>query len=212
MRTAEVDALTARIVALRDEAGRTISIGISGIDCAGKSTLAGVLCARLKKLGIPVLLVPGDGFTPPTAERYADPDPGLGYYRDGFDYTWLFAHLLPAVRSGLTGELVGPVSDWERDCWREASFALEPHAVVIVEGCFLFVDGREDAFDLRVWLELPLEQSVERALRRPRDLERMGGPAGVRERYALRYVPGQRHHLEHDAPQSRSDVVIDAGG
>src|SRR5689334_24000193 len=43
-----------------------------------------------------------------------------------------------------------------------------------------------------------------RALRRPRDLERMGGPTGVRERYEARYIPGQVIHLERDMPAKRA--------
>ena len=84
---------------------------------------------------------------------------------------------------------------------------LEPGATVVVEGCFLF-RGREDALDLRVWLDLPLDRVVQRALQRPRDLERMGGPDGVRERYATRYLPAQRRHLELDDPRSRADLVL----
>ncbi len=143
------------------------------------------------------------------SERYAEPDEGLGYYRDSFDYGWVYDTLLPAVRSGFEGELVARVSDWEHDGWQDARFVVEPGAVVIVEGCFLFT-GREAGFDLTIWLDLPLDRVVERALRRPRDLERMGGPDGVRERYAARYLPGQALHLEHDDPAGRADVVLQA--
>jgi uridine kinase len=117
--------------------------------------------------------------------------------------------LLPAIRSGFSGELEARVSDWERDSWQEARFVVEPRAVVIVEGCFLFT-GRERAFDLTVWLDLPLGAVVGRALQRPRDLVRMGGVDGVRERYAARYLQGQALHLERDDPAGRADVVLQA--
>ncbi len=82
--------------------------------------------------------------------------------------------------------------------------------MVIAEGCFLFAANGCAEFDLSVWLELPLDQVVERALARPRDLERMGGPAGVRERYETRYLPGQRLHVAADAPATQADVVVPA--
>jgi uridine kinase len=198
-------ALVQRLTDLRAEKNRAISVGISGIDCAGKSTLAEDLLGELD----PALVVSGDEFTRPTSERYAEPDEGLGYYRNSFDYAWVYDTLLPAVRSGFAGELVARVSDWENDGWQEARFVVEPGAVVIVEGCFLFT-GREDAFDLSIWLELPLDAAVERALRRPRDLDRMGGADGVRERYATRYLPGQALHLAHDDPAACADVVLQA--
>ena len=182
-----------------------MAVGISGPDCAGKSTLAAKLEETLEP---PVLIVPCDEFTRPTRERYAERNEGIGYYRDAFDYSGLFEKLLPAVRRGNAAEVVLRVSDWERDSWREATFTLAPNTVVIAEGCFLFAGGRARELDLSVWLDLPLEQVVGRALARPRDVERMGGPDGVRERYALRYLPGQRLHLERDDPKGQADIVV----
>jgi uridine kinase len=202
-----VPEVVARIDERRTKLGRRVAVGISGVDCAGKSTLAAEVAASL---GAAALVVSGDEFTRPTRERYADPDQGLAYYRDSFDYDELFGRLLPALREGVVGEVSLRVSDWERDDWQPATFALSPDTVLVVEGCFLFA-GAPDAFDLSVWIDLPLEHVVERALTRPRDLERMGGPDGVRARYAARYLPGQRLHLEHDAPAARADLVLRAG-
>jgi uridine kinase len=205
-----VDELAARLVELRAQLGRAVGVGISGVDCAGKSTLAESLQRRLESLGEAVLVISGDEFTRPTRERYADEDEGLSYYRDSFDYRFLFEELLPAIRAGFTGELHTDVSDWPHDGWRGATFAIGSEVIVIVEGCFLFTAERADAFDLRIWIDLPIERVVERALLRPRDLERMGGADGVRARYAARYLPGQRLHLANDGPQELADIVLSA--
>ena len=190
-------------LALRVRQTGARSIGISGIDCAGKSTLADSLARELGG----AVLVHGDAFTRPAAERHADPDEARGYYRDSFDYGFVYDELLPAVRRGFSGALTTRVSDWERDEWRKTTIHIPPDAVVIVEGCFLYT-GREDAFDLRIWIDIPFDVALARALRRPRDLERMGGAAGVRERYATRYLPGQALHLERDDPVGRADIVL----
>jgi uridine kinase len=201
------DEVVARVIDLRESLGRSVSVGISGVDCAGKSTLAESVRARLQTRGASALLVPGDEFTRPTAERYAEADEGLGYYRS-FDYADLFDRILPAVRCDFAGELVIKVSDWERDDWRTDTLVLARATVVIVEGCFLFASGRACEFDLSVWIDLPLESVVSRALRRPRDLERMGGSSGVNERYARRYLPGQTIHLERDSPAQSAGLVL----
>ena len=201
-----------RATALRARLGRGVSVGISGVDCAGKSTLAEAVSARLSDRGVPVVLLPGDELTRPSRDRHAEADEGLGYYRDSFDYRAVFEEVLPAVRRSFAGPLALPVTDWERDAWAERVVELPPSAAVVVEGCFLFAGGRASEFDLSVWLDLPLEEVVPRALRRPRDLERMGGPDGVRERYESRYVPGQRLHLERDRPAEQATVVLQAAG
>jgi uridine kinase len=207
---ARAEETAGRTIALRAELGRGVSVGISGVDCAGKSSLAEALRDRLTAAGLPVVLVEGDELTRPTRERYAGPDQGLAYYRDSFDYRDVFERLLPAVRGSFHGELKLGVTDWERDGWMTRTLALAPAAVVIVEGCFLFAQDGARQFDLSVWLDLPLDEILPRALRRPRDLERMGGPEGVRSRYRERYVPGQRLHLERDRPQEQADLVLDA--
>jgi len=193
--------LVERVAALRDAHHRSVSVGISGVDTAGKSTLA--LTLR-EALAPPVVVVPGDELTRPTRERFREPDHALSYYRDSFDYTQVFDTLLPFVRAGRAGELPWRFTDWEHDDWHDATLVVPPRSAVVVEGCFLFT-GREDAFDLTVWLDLPLDRVVERAI--PRDAERMGGADRVRERYARRYLPGQALHLERDDPRRRADVV-----
>jgi uridine kinase len=196
--------------ALRQRLGRGVSVGISGVDCAGKSTVAEAVRTCLVAALIPAVLVEGDEFTRPAGERYAEPDEALGYYRDSFDYRSVFEQILPAVRGSFTGQVPIQVTDWERDAWTGRVVDLTPGAVVVVEGCFLFAGDRAGEFDLSVWLDLPLEEIVPRALERPRDLERMGGPDGVRERYANRYIPGQRLHLERDRPQDQAMLVCRA--
>ena len=190
---------------------RRVAVGISGVDCAGKSTLAAEVETELGERGLPTLVVPGDELTRPTRHRYADHDEGQGYYRDSFEYAQLHERLLPALRDGTVGEVRMRVSDWERDDWQDATFELQPETVLVVEGCFLFAGAGRAAFDVSVWIELPLERVVERALARPRDLERMGGPDGVRERYDARYLPGQLLHLQADEPAAHADLVFEAG-
>jgi uridine kinase len=202
------DQIARRAAELSSQLGRGVTVGISGVDCSGKSTLAEAVRRRLEKQGLPAVLIEGDEFTRPTAERYGEEDEGLGYYRDSFDYDAVFEKVIPAVRASSPEPLRLDVSDWERDAWKETLVPLPPGAIVIVEGCFLFAAGRAVEFDLSVWIDLPLDEIVPPALSRPRDLERMGGADGVRERYEGRYIPGQRLHLERDRPEDRAALVL----
>jgi uridine kinase len=192
------------VLAKRRRLGRTTLVGISGIDCAGKSTLAGRLAGDLRAHGQDVVVIGGDGFNRPRAERSPYPADDPDY---GFAYGQLMGELLVPAREGGRVEGRLRVKDWAADVWRERDFVVAAGAIVLVEGVFLFTPELRPVFDLAVWVEISFDAALERALRR--DAEAMGGPHGVRHRYVTRYFPGQRLHLERDRPRERADLVVD---
>ena len=187
----------------RRRLGRTTLVGISGIDCAGKTTLAEQLAAGLRARGETVVVVGGDGFNRPRSERSPYPVDDADY---GFAYGQLIRELLLPARAGGRVAARLRIKDWERDAWDERDFVVEPGAIVLVEGVFLFMRELLPLLDLKIWLEISFDAALARALER--DAEAMGGPDGVRHRYAARYFPGQRLHLERDRPQDRADLVL----
>jgi uridine kinase len=192
--------------AARSRVGRTTIVGISGIDCAGKSTLARRLADELRAAGEDVVLIGGDDFNRPHSERSIFPAEEPDF---GFDYGQLIRELLAPARAGGWVEARLRVKDWPRDAWDERTFVIEPGSIVLLEGVFLFTPALLPLLDLKVWLEIPFDRALERAV--VRDADAMGGEDGVRERYATRYFPGQRLHLERDRPKDRADVVVSAG-
>jgi len=188
-----------RIRGTQRDLGRSILVGISGVDCAGKSTLAELLAAELPDS---TLVLPGDEMTRPSRERED--------YRESFDYAQVFTDVRDSVLINEARTLTLRMTDWENDRWRLEQVEFLPDAVVIVEGCFLFTPLSAGVFDVAIWIDLPLDQVVERAVRRPRDLARMGGEEGVRRRYAERYLPAQYRHLTQERPQERADIVVPA--
>jgi uridine kinase len=170
--------LAERIKGTQRDLGRSILVGISGVDYAGKSTLAERLVVELSGS---TLVLAGDEMTRPSRERED--------YLESFEYTQVFTDLRDAVLMNEARTLTLRMTDWENDRWRLDQVELLPDAVVIVEGCFLFTPLSAGVFDVAIWIDLPLNEVVERAVRRPRDLARMGGEEGVRRRYAERYLP-----------------------
>ena len=86
---------------------------------------------------------------------------------------------------------------------------IEPGTLVLVEGVFLLAGGRRSAFDLATWLDIPLDDALARAKRRPLELARYGAD-GVEREYERRFFAGQRLHLELDRPARRADLVLRA--
>jgi uridine kinase len=184
------DALVEAVERTRATLGRAAIVGISGIDCAGKSTLAAWLRSRLEERDVDVLLIEGDAFLRPRHLRRANPDQARGYYGESFDYSPLIRDLLTPVRAG------APV--------------VAPGSVVLVEGVFLFAENRLPLFDLAVWIELDPDEALDRARRRPYDLDRYGGPREVEREYRRRFLPGQELHLAVDRPHERAHALLRA--
>jgi uridine kinase len=187
-------------LAARRGLGRTTIVGISGIDCAGKSTLARQVAAHLEASAVVVV---GDDFNRPRSERSPYPSDEPDY---GFDYGQLIRELLEPARVGGRVQTRLRVKDWQHDCWDERDFLVGPGAIVLVEGVFLFRPEVLPLLDLKIWLEISFEDALARAL--ARDAATMGGEDGVRERYATRYFPAQRLHLERERPREHADLVV----
>jgi uridine kinase len=197
--------LTDHVLATRRCLGRTTIVGISGIDCAGKTSLAARLAKELRAAGEDVAVIGGDHFNRPRSERSVYPAEDADY---GFAYGPLVEELLVPARAGRRVAARLRVKDWERDAWDAQEFTVEPGAIVLVEGVFLFTPQVLPLLDLKIWLEIGFDDALERAL--VRDAAAMGGRDSVRERYATRYFPGQRRHLERDRPRDQADVILAA--
>lgn len=195
--------LAKTVLDTRRRLGRTTVVGISGIDCAGKTTLAQQLAADLRDAGERAVVIGGDHFNRPRSERSAYPAEDPDY---GFAYEQLLREVLAPARAGGRVEARLRIKDWELDAWDERDFAVEPGDVVLVEGVFMFTREFLPLLDLKVWVEISFGAALDRAL--TRDAAAMGGRDGVRERYATRYFPAQRLHLERDRPREASDVVV----
>jgi uridine kinase len=202
------EAIAARIVAVPAAPAR---IGIDGIDCAGKTTLADLLAPPVARAGRPVIRASIDGFLRPRAERYRLGSlSGEGYYRDSFDLDALRARLLDPLAPGGDRRHVTAVWDEQGDCAVEAEPAIAAaDAVVIVDGVFLQRPEIRGAWDLVIWVDVSFEDALRRA--EARDRGRFGDGTDVRERYLARYQPGQRRYLTECDPIRSADLVVRSG-
>lgn len=194
-----------RCVALE---ARPARVAVDGIDCSGKTTLAGLIAEHVLERGRPVIRACADRFLRSRSERYRlGTESPEGYVRHSVDY--------PALRAALL-EPLGPGGDLRYcDAVRDEGTGLpiEPaprtapgDAVLIVDGVFLQRPEVRDCWDLVVWVDTPFEEALRRALLR--DTARFGGREEVRGRYVRRYFPGQRIYFEECRPRDEADVVV----
>src|SRR6202008_837096 len=79
------------------------------------------------------------------------------------------------------------------------------NAVLIVDGVFAFRPQINEHWDLRIWLEVDPEVSMQRGT--ARDKEREGAEAEALHRN--RYLPAERLYMREVAPARLAEVVID---
>lgn len=182
-----------------------VLVAIDGPDAAGKTTLADSLAAMLTS---PTLRASIDRFHRPRAERLArGPLSPEGYFRDSFDDRRLVDELLAPFANG-DSDVLTAAYDWRVESDVVAARVAVPDTCVLVfDGVFLLRPELLDLWDLSIYLHVPPDVTLQRAL--VRDAGVMGGVDEVRQRYAERYLPGQAMYREECDPMSQADVVID---
>lgn len=193
-----LDDLAARVVALRP--GCRVRVAVDGVDCAGKTTLADQLDARLAGTR-PVVRASVDCFHRPRAQRYRrgrlSP---LGCYRDTFDLPALRGQLLEPFAQA--APFVTAVFDHRADAPRPGPAQdAAPDAVLLVDGVFLLRPELQDAWDLAIHLRVPDGEVLRRAALRD-------GPQAD-ALYRARYLPAQRLYASEARPDERAQVVLD---
>jgi uridine kinase len=205
----QLEAAAELVLAHRKAQSRTVSVAISGIDGAGKSTFARRLERRIASAGVAVAVVEGDGFLTSRAARYRPGvPPGRAYYELGFDYSVLADRVLPAVVAGGGRDLVVPIRDLISDVAGTRVVRVPAHGVLIVEGMFLLREPLRSRFDVTIWIEIEVAVAMARAAARPRDIAHYGSPHQVLNRFRQRHAVAHHLHLENDHPHRASDLVV----
>jgi len=206
-----LDKLATNITGLNKD--HPIRVGIDGVDASGKTSLAEELAEHLQSCRRQIIRASIDGFHNPREVRYKkgrnSPE---GYYLDSFDNKRAAEVLLnplgPAgnlkFRTAVfdyrsNSEVISPIQQADRD------------AILIMEGVFLFRPELIDCWDLRMFVDVDFETTVDRAVRREveRDKSWQGREAELKEQYHQRYVPGQKIYFDEAQPKQKADIVID---
>ena len=198
--------LAGDIAAAAEALGRARTIvAVDGPDAAGKTTLADAVASAVT---VPVLRASVDGFhNPARVRRQRGELSAEGYYRDSFDYTALTQELLDPFASGrrrVRTQLYDHRADAVVD---SAPVDVPPTAFLVFDGVFLLRPKLRDWWTLSVYLRVPPEVSLERAI--VRDAAEMGGSDEVRRRYEARYLPGQEMYRGLVNPEAHAHVVVD---
>ena len=180
--------LAIAVGAAREIAGHPIVVGISGYGGSGKSTLARALIDLIPD----AVRMRGDDFLDPSRSHRHSAT------WDGVD------------RSRLVEDVLRPFREERPSTFRRFDWAVrdlgEPEdvpagQVLILDAIGLFCPDTDDALDLRVWCDVPLDVATERGMARD---ARLG-----RDHVALWrdvWVPNESDFDRTFAPRERADV------
>jgi uridine kinase len=205
-RTAYLKALAAAITDV--QSGHPIRVAIDGVDGSGKTVLADELVAFIRRAGREVIRASVDGFHNPRAVRYVrGGDSPEGYYLDSFNYEALRRELLEPMGPMGSRRFRTAVFDYRSDRAVEGPTRVASgDAVLLFDGVFLLRPELDGLWDVTVWVDAPFEITVERAV--ARDAGSSTDAAAIRDKYEVRYVPGQRLYLQQCQPHERADIVF----
>jgi len=186
-----------------------IRVAIDGVDVAAKTTLADELVAPLKRAGRSVIRASIDGFHNPAAARYqrgrSSPE---GYFRDSFNHSQLIETLLTPLGPGGDRRYRLAIFDVRLDQPVEAPVEkASADAVLLFDGVFLLRPELRRYWDFSIFVRADFEVTVARA--EARDHHLSGSTEQVRQRYAERYVPGQRLYSAEAQPAHHASVVVE---
>ncbi|MFK3979894.1 cytidylate kinase family protein [Micromonospora sp. NPDC050397] len=182
-------------------------VAIDGPPAAGKTTLADELAAILRAQGRHVIRATIDDFLFPRAQRYPRGEYSAeGCYFDTHDYDALNRVLLDPLGPDGDRRFQHAVYDHAADTVLSPPVATAPaDAVLLFDGVFLLRPDLIDRWDLRIFVSIALEKTVDRAVIRERQVS---SQADVVRRWRERYIPAQQLYLAAVGPTDRADVVV----
>lgn len=192
-----------------------VRVAIDGRSGAGKSTLCEELAALIRARGQAAIQVSSDDFYGLWLDKHnrrlltAET-----LYSGAYDYATLRSLVLGPLGPGGSRRYRARWHDgWNEGEIREPERVAPDDAVLLVEGVFLMRPGLDEHWDVRIYLDIDVAQTLERGIERDLTLE---DPA-VRESkradrvrvYEERYIPAEERYFREVDPAGRAEVVID---
>ncbi len=188
-----------------------VRVGIDGVDAAGKTIFADDFAKFLQKTGRQVIRASIDGFHNPKEIRYRkgqeSPD---GYYLDSFNNRALIDLLLKPLGHNGSLKFRKSIFDYMNDSETQTSVDVaQKDAILVFDGIFLFRHELVKYWDFKIFLDVPFDITIRRAVHRIKDSQYLGSEAEILDRYKKRYIPGQEMYFKNANPKEKADNVID---
>jgi uridine kinase len=179
-----------------------LRVAIDGPPASGKTTLADELAVALRGQGRAVIRASIDDFLVDRARRYRRGRYSAeGCYFDAHDRAALCRVLLDPLGPGGDRRFQHAVFETTDT----ASTAPED-AVLLFDGVFLLRPELINRWDLRIFVSVPFEQTVDRAIHR--GTAPAGYSADIERSWRERYIPAQQLYFAIARPTDHADIIV----
>ncbi len=188
-----------------------LRVAIDGPPAAGKTTLADELAAVLRAQGRDVIRATIDDFLFPRAQRYRRGQYSAeGCYFDAHDHAALRRVLLDPLGPGGDRRFQPAVYDRDTDTPLSPQVATAPaEAALLFDGVFLLRPELIDRWDLRIFVSVPFEQTIDRARNRGTALAgSTADTAEIERSWRDRYIPSQQLYFANARPTDHADIIV----
>ncbi len=184
---------------------RPLIVAIDGLSGAGKTTLVKRLDHELSAKKINVVAIHIDDHIVTRSDRYeTGHEEWYEYYSLQWDVELLRDVLFNRLHQN-DERLTLPFYDSTTDCIVSKDIVVAENSIVLIDGVFLQRKEWKRYFDLKVYLDCPVEERYHRVLGRndytEDSQERLA-------KYQRRYWPGEEHYLATEQPQLTAEVVL----
>ncbi|MBO4274755.1 cytidylate kinase family protein [Microbispora triticiradicis] len=192
-------------------AAHPLRVAIDGPPAAGKTTLADELAAVLRAQDRDVIRATIDDFLLPRAQRYRRGRYSAeSCYFDAHDHAALCRVLLDPLGPGGDRRFQHAVYDRDTDTPSSPpARSAAADAVLLFDGVFLLRPELVDRWNLRIFVSVPFEKTVDRAL------SRSTAPAGsvadtaeIERSWRGRYIPAQQLYFATARPTDHADIIV----
>ncbi|WP_405084118.1 cytidylate kinase family protein [Microbispora sp. NBC_01389] len=192
-------------------AAHPLRVAIDGPPAAGKTTLADELAVVLRAQGRDVIRATIDDFLFPRAQRYRRGQYSAeGCYFDAHDHASLCRVLLDPLGPGGDRRFRHAVHDRDTDTPSSPpATTATADAVLLFDGVFLLRPELVDRWDLRIFVSVPFEKTIDRAQDRSTALAgSTADPAEIERSWRNRYIPSQQLYFATARPTDHADVIV----
>ena len=164
-----------------------VLVCIDGVDGAGKTYFARRLTNELKSVFNNVILCSVDNFHNNRDIRYQKgKDSDIGFYEDSYNYSKLISNLLMPFKMG-TGVYIDSIFDVDNNTTNiSRAKEVSMDSILILEGVFLQRPELSHFWDLRIFLDVDFETTLNRNINRQIDKSRIGLKEEIKLRYKTR--------------------------